>query len=248
MIKKKYNKIVINIIKKSVIVLTKILNGNHKENILISDKTSKSVIETDSPLKGSLNRKKEKECGKKSSNSDNINHKNHGKTSSSSRTKVASVLKESKKSSELGKTREVVEKHGFLQRKSTMSSPTKKASNRKWNNLFCVLEDNKFHVYKDPKSASMKNYFHNEQPIDIKDLTCELAVDYKKKKNVFRIRNQNGTEFLFQAKDDMHQWLSKFKSSNTFSTHSAVSTPSKNSRIGSPKQKKRRSLLRSNKK
>ena len=30
---------------------------------------------------------------------------------------------------------------------------------------------------------------------------CELAVDYKKKKNVFRIRVQNGTEYLFQAKD-----------------------------------------------
>jgi len=227
-----------------------ILNGNHKENIQTFDITNNSVIETDSPIKGSLNRKKEKDCGKKSSNSDKINHNNHGKTSLSSRTIVASVLNESKKPSELVKTRKVVEKHGFLQRKSTMFSPTKKASNRKWNNLFCVLEDNKFHVYKDPKSASMKNYFHNEQPIDIKDLTCELAVDYKKKKNVFRIRNQNGTEFLFQAKDqdDMHQWLSKFKSSNTFSTHSAVSTPSKNSQIESPKQKKRRSLLRSNKK
>jgi len=113
-----------------------------------------------------------------------------------------------------------------------------------------VLEDNKFHVYKDPKSASMKNYFHNEQPVDLKDLTCELAVDYKKKKNVFRIRVQNGTEYLFQAKDheDMHQWLLKFQSSNTMSTHSAVTTPSKNSQIESPKQKKRRSLLRSNKK
>lgn len=28
-------------------------------------------------------------------------------------------------------------------------------------------------------------------------------MDYKKKKNVFRIRNQNGTEFLFQAKDQV---------------------------------------------
>jgi len=164
-----------------------ILNGNHKEDIQLSNNT---FTETKtSPFQGNLNRKKEKDCGKKS-------------------------------------------------------------SNRKWNSLFCVLEDNKFHVYKDPKSASMKNYFHNEQPVDLKDLTCELAVDYKKKKNVFRIRVQNGTEYLFQAKDheDMHQWLLKFQSSNTMSTHSAVTTPSKNSQIESPKQKKRRSLLRSNKK
>ena len=32
---------------------------------------------------------------------------------------------------------------------------------------------------------------------------CEVAADYKKKKNVFRIRIENGNEYLFQAKDNV---------------------------------------------
>jgi len=151
------------------------------------------------------------------------------------------------------KKRNVVEDvTGFLQRKIINVNLHKKSSNRSWNNLFCVLENRKLHFYKDRKSAIMKSFYHNEQPIDVDDITCEVATDYKKKKHVFRIRTENGSEYLFQAKDhdDMTQWISNFHLGSVKSTNSVVSTPSRTSQVASesPKQKKRLSLLRTKKK
>ncbi len=42
--------------------------------------------------------------------------------------------------------------------------------------------------YKDNKSAAQGIPYHSEIPISLKDAVCEVAVDYKKKKHVFKLR------------------------------------------------------------
>uniref|UniRef100_A0A3Q3E1T1 PH domain-containing protein n=2 Tax=Labrus bergylta TaxID=56723 RepID=A0A3Q3E1T1_9LABR len=64
--------------------------------------------------------------------------------------------------------------------------------------------------YKDQKSASQGIPYHSEIPISLKDAVCEVALDYKKKKHVFKLKITDGNEYLFQAKDDeeMNVWIS----------------------------------------
>lgn len=42
--------------------------------------------------------------------------------------------------------------------------------------------------YKDNKTAGQGIPYHNEIPISLKEAVCEVAVDYKKKKHVFKLR------------------------------------------------------------
>ncbi len=42
--------------------------------------------------------------------------------------------------------------------------------------------------YKDNKSASSGIPYHGEVPISLSEAVCEVAHDYKKKKNVFKLR------------------------------------------------------------
>lgn len=42
--------------------------------------------------------------------------------------------------------------------------------------------------YKDNKSASNGIPYHGEVPISLNDAVCEVAHDYKKRKNVFKLR------------------------------------------------------------
>nr|CAB3266546.1 spectrin beta chain, non-erythrocytic 1-like [Phallusia mammillata] len=142
--------------------------------------------------------------------------------------------------------------NGTLQRKSTMFSPSKKAPNRSWNSVFCVLQDKQLTFYKDAKAATSRMSYHGEQSVSIDDLSCEVAVDYKKRKHVFRVRLQNGTEYLLQAKDDdeMQKWMSGLQNLDA-STSSGIHTPTRVSQIlndSSPKSKKRRSFLKGGKK
>ena len=48
-----------------------------------------------------------------------------------------------------------------------------------------------------------------DQPISIKASIADIAYDYTKKKNVFRLTTYNGSEYLFQADDHdvMLQWI-----------------------------------------
>uniref|UniRef100_H2ZPE1 Spectrin beta chain n=1 Tax=Ciona savignyi TaxID=51511 RepID=H2ZPE1_CIOSA len=105
---------------------------------------------------------------------------------------------------------------GFLKRKSTMFSPSKKAPNRSWNSVFCVLQDKNLAFYKDPKAASQRASFHGEQSISLENATIEIASDYKKRKNVLRLRLSAGMEYLFQAKDEeeLNVWLNRLQSQN----------------------------------
>lgn len=42
--------------------------------------------------------------------------------------------------------------------------------------------------YKDQKSASQGIPYHSEIPVSLKDAVCEVALDYKKKKHVFKLK------------------------------------------------------------
>ncbi|CAM4540795.1 spectrin beta chain, non-erythrocytic 1 isoform X1 [Caretta caretta] len=98
---------------------------------------------------------------------------------------------------------------GFLHRKHEWETHNKKASNRSWHNVYCVINNQEMGFYKDSKAAASGIPYHSEIPISLKEAVCEIAVDYKKKKHVFKLRLTDGNEYLFQAKDDeeMNTWI-----------------------------------------
>ncbi|XP_030602691.1 spectrin family protein isoform X2 [Archocentrus centrarchus] len=98
---------------------------------------------------------------------------------------------------------------GMLCRKQEMESHSKKAASRSWQNVYCVLRKGSLGFYKDSKSASNGIPYHGEVPISLAEAVCEVAHDYKKRKNVFKLRLGDGKEYLFQAKDEaeMSSWI-----------------------------------------
>ncbi|XP_034021574.1 spectrin beta chain, non-erythrocytic 1-like [Thalassophryne amazonica] len=98
---------------------------------------------------------------------------------------------------------------GLLHRKHDWEGHNKKASNRSWHNVYCVINNQEMDFYKDSKAANQGVPYHNELPITLKDAVCDVASEYKKKKHVFKLRVTNGNEYLFQAKDeeDMSTWI-----------------------------------------
>ncbi|KAH0622861.1 hypothetical protein JD844_025634 [Phrynosoma platyrhinos] len=77
---------------------------------------------------------------------------------------------------------------GFLHRKHEWESHSKKASNRSWHNVYCVINNQEMGFYKDAKAASSGIPYHSEIPVSLKEAVCEVAVEYKKKKHVFKLR------------------------------------------------------------
>lgn len=109
--------------------------------------------------------------------------------------------------------RDDVKLDGFLYKKHEWESVNKKASNRSWDKVYCVVSgSNKFEFYKDQK------HFKNNKPIESLSLvgaSVEVAVDYKKKEHVFRVKLNNGGQYLFRCRDDeeMNNWINKTQSS-----------------------------------
>uniref|UniRef100_A0A8C1MWD0 Spectrin beta chain n=1 Tax=Cyprinus carpio TaxID=7962 RepID=A0A8C1MWD0_CYPCA len=103
---------------------------------------------------------------------------------------------------------------GILCRKQEMESHNKKAATRSWQNVYCILRKGSLGFYKDNKSASNGIPYHGEVPISLSEAVCEVAHDYKKRKNVFKLRLGDGKEFLFQAKDEaeMSSWIQAIQS------------------------------------
>eukprot|EP00063_Salmo_salar_P035493 XP_014010328.1 PREDICTED: spectrin beta chain, non-erythrocytic 1 isoform X2 [Salmo salar] len=120
---------------------------------------------------------------------------------------------------------------GYLHRKHEWEGHNKKASSRSWHNVYCVINNREMGFYKDHKSASQGIPYHNQIPISLKDAACEVALDYKKKKHVFKLKATDGNEYLFQANDDeeMNSWMqaisSAASSDKTEMTPSSHSTP-----------------------
>lgn len=71
-------------------------------------------------------------------------------------------------------------------------------------------------MYKDQKHSKNEpeSYYRGEGPVELKDVTVEVASNYTKKKHVFRLKLANGAEYLFQAKEEseMEQWIERVNS------------------------------------
>lgn len=59
---------------------------------------------------------------------------------------------------------------------------------RSWHNVYCVINNQEMGFYKDAKSAASGIPYHSEVPVTLKEAVCEVALDYKKKKHVFKLR------------------------------------------------------------
>ncbi|KAK9391252.1 spectrin beta chain non-erythrocytic 2 [Crotalus adamanteus] len=98
---------------------------------------------------------------------------------------------------------------GILYRKQEMESHGRKAANRSWQTIYCVVQKNSFGFYKDSKHASNHIPYHGEAPVSLQGAQCNVALDYKKRKHVFKLGLTDGKEYLFQAKDEaeMSTWM-----------------------------------------
>ncbi|KAB1274794.1 Spectrin beta chain; non-erythrocytic 4, partial [Camelus dromedarius] len=102
----------------------------------------------------------------------------------------------------------VMQHEGFLLRKRELDA-NRKSSNRSWVSLYCVLSKGELGFYKDAKGPASGGTHGGEPLLSLHKATSEVASDYKKKKHVFKLQTQDGSEFLLQAKDEeeMNGWL-----------------------------------------
>ncbi|XP_052385972.1 spectrin beta chain, erythrocytic isoform X2 [Carassius gibelio] len=117
---------------------------------------------------------------------------------------------------------------GTLSRKHEMEGPNKKASNRSWNNLYCVLKPGQLSAYKDAKSFSHSVTYHGEEPLNLSNASCEILTNYKKKKQVFKLQLEDGSEYLFQCKDEeeLQNWTQAIEQAAQAVTEEPVAGPS----------------------
>ncbi|KAJ7303854.1 hypothetical protein JRQ81_011362, partial [Phrynocephalus forsythii] len=87
-----------------------------------------------------------------------------------------------------------VQQEGYLLRKMELDGPNKKASNRSWINLYCVLSKGELGFYKDTKGRESGSTHANEPLLNLHNATSEVANAYKKKKNVLKIKERMALE------------------------------------------------------
>ncbi|XP_073725686.1 spectrin beta chain, erythrocytic-like [Misgurnus anguillicaudatus] len=117
---------------------------------------------------------------------------------------------------------------GTLARKHEMEGPNKKASNRSWYNLYCVLKPGQIFAYKDAKSFSHDVLYHDKPQLSLTNASCEVLTNYKKKKHVFKLRLGDGSEYLFQCKDEeeVQIWTKAIEEAVQPMTEESVAGPS----------------------
>uniref|UniRef100_A0A8C2E0E1 Spectrin beta chain n=1 Tax=Cyprinus carpio TaxID=7962 RepID=A0A8C2E0E1_CYPCA len=93
------------------------------------------------------------------------------------------------------------QREGFLFRKIDIEGQKKSSNSRSWVNLYCVLNKGELGFYKDAKNTSTP--YNNEPLINLSRCACDINSGYKKKKNVFTLKTNDGSEFLFHAKDEV---------------------------------------------
>eukprot|EP00090_Calanus_glacialis_P009978 TRINITY_DN1835_c0_g1_i1.p1 TRINITY_DN1835_c0_g1~~TRINITY_DN1835_c0_g1_i1.p1 ORF type:complete len:1716 (-),score=684.24 TRINITY_DN1835_c0_g1_i1:112-5259(-) len=85
----------------------------------------------------------------------------------------------------------------------------KKANDRSWKTVYAVLKCKALYMFKDKKMA-LDNLEYEEKPVKLMESEVEVASDYTKRKNVFRVKTDAGSEYLFQAENEgmMKDWVS----------------------------------------
>eukprot|EP00063_Salmo_salar_P018489 XP_013993324.1 PREDICTED: spectrin beta chain, non-erythrocytic 4-like [Salmo salar] len=104
---------------------------------------------------------------------------------------------------------------GFLYRKHDFEGQQKSPSSKSWVNLYCVLSKGEIIFYKDAKSITTP--YNEETPLDLSVCICDSTMGYKKKKNVFVIKKNDGNDYIFHAKDeeDLKAWVTNITTSIT---------------------------------
>ncbi|CAB1352548.1 unnamed protein product, partial [Coregonus sp. 'balchen'] len=104
---------------------------------------------------------------------------------------------------------------GFLYRKHDFEGQQKSPSSKSWVNLYCVLSKGEIIFYKDAKSTTTP--YNEESPLDLSVCICDSTMGYKKKKNVFVIKKNDGNDYIFHAKDeeDLKAWVTNITTSIT---------------------------------
>uniref|UniRef100_A0A673H619 Spectrin beta chain n=1 Tax=Sinocyclocheilus rhinocerous TaxID=307959 RepID=A0A673H619_9TELE len=107
----------------------------------------------------------------------------------------------------------MAQREGFLFRKIDIEGQKKSSNSRSWVNLYCVLNKGELGFYKDAKNTSTP--YNNEPLINLSRCACDINNGYKKKKNVFTLKTNDGSEFLFHAKDedDLKRWITSINTS-----------------------------------
>ncbi|EJD74610.1 beta chain spectrin [Loa loa] len=112
------------------------------------------------------------------------------------------------------KTREdfgPIDMHGYLDRKQDLQSGGKKATIRTWKRYYTILCGQLLCFFKDEDSF-LENSAASA-PVNILNAECDVCPEYMKKKNTFRLKIQDGSEYLFACNDDdkMLEWVLKIR-------------------------------------
>ncbi|XP_061596640.1 spectrin beta chain, non-erythrocytic 4 [Cololabis saira] len=106
---------------------------------------------------------------------------------------------------------------GFLYRKKATSTDLeaqqRSPNSKSWVNVFCVLKEGQLTFYKDARNLTTT--YNEEPPVDLSDCSFDPSIGYKKKKNVFILKVNDGNNFVFHAKDeeDLKAWTSNITTS-----------------------------------
>ncbi|XP_069112527.1 rho GTPase-activating protein 23-like isoform X2 [Argopecten irradians] len=110
-----------------------------------------------------------------------------------------------------------VVKEGTLHLKTDITDG-KRSSDRSWKPVWVELRGHALYLHKERKETTgvTHPFSFEDQPVSIKSSIVDIAYDYTKKKNVFRLKTFNGSEYLFQADehDSMLSWIHAIQENN----------------------------------
>ncbi|XP_033097696.1 rho GTPase-activating protein 21-like isoform X2 [Anneissia japonica] len=106
-------------------------------------------------------------------------------------------------------------KEGPLQVK-VESKDGRRATDRSWKLVWGVLKGHALYLLKERREINLNPVSLEEQPISIKSAIVDIAYDYTKKKNVFRLCTYNDSEYLIQVADTstMLAWITAIQANN----------------------------------
>ncbi|XP_078571386.1 rho GTPase-activating protein 23-like isoform X3 [Branchiostoma floridae x Branchiostoma japonicum] len=142
-------------------------------------------------------------------------------------TEESLAVRRSSESAPLPITASDVIKEGWLNYRLSINEKGKRVSGAKWKEAWAVLKGHMLYVCKDRRTGPLTVAVGDENPISIKGSIPDIAYDYTKRKNVFRLLTHstvNCVEYLFQAEnhDDMLSWISAIQNNSAQDDEEAV--------------------------
>ncbi|XP_038075454.1 uncharacterized protein LOC119743154 [Patiria miniata] len=103
-----------------------------------------------------------------------------------------------------------VNAEGLLLRKQEQENYAMRSRDRCWHYVYVVQNSTVLMFYETREHKRRGKTLHDESPIDLIDALVTVAVEYTRRKHVFRVQLKTGKQYLFQARDDreMLYWVS----------------------------------------